>query len=633
MIGKRLNARYQLNQIIGDGGMATVYEAKDVILDRNVAVKILRSEHVNDPEFIRRFHREAHAATSLAHPNIVNIYDVGEDEDIHYIVMELVEGQTLKEYINHNKPLALIKVIDIMTQLTDGIAHAHENNIIHRDIKPQNILIDDKGTVKVADFGIALASNSYTITHTTSVLGSVHYLSPEQARGGIVEEKSDIYSLGIVLFELVTGRVPYSGESAVSVAIKHLQGEAPSPKKWNTTLPQSFENIIVKAMARDPQYRYETVKDMQLDIETALLESRKNERRLVIPSDVENHTKVLPNMTAEADKHRQKKEQEPVEKNNKKVFIVFSVLFFLILSTIFASIVFPKLLSVNDVEVPSIVDMNEQQANLVLTKHQLLLKKQEVYDNEVPAGQVIEQSPKANTSVKEGSTIKVKISIGKKPIILESFVGKSKTQVEELLINSGINYEFVEEENDNYPENTIFDQEPGFGERFSLDSDKLIFYVSKGQPTFTLANLIGLTQGEVYRYMTENRLSISHQEQYSETIEKGVVIAQNPGFGTEVERGSEIEVIFSKGPKPEQPITVYKEIKINITDDNTYEIKISYDDANHENSTFVIEKISETTTYTLPLTINPKSTASYTVWINGVRKDESVFKYEDEKNS
>ncbi|OZM58549.1 hypothetical protein CIB95_02990 [Lottiidibacillus patelloidae] len=636
MIGKRLNARYQLDQVIGDGGMATVYKAKDVILDRDVAVKVLRPEHGNDPEFIRRFHREAQAATSLAHPNVVSVYDAGEDKELHYIVMELVEGQTLKKYINENKPLSLTKVINIMTQLTDGIAHAHDNNIIHRDIKPQNILIDNEGTIKVTDFGIALASSSYTITHTMSVLGSVHYLSPEQARGGLVNEKSDIYSLGIVLYELVTGRVPFSGDTAVSVAIKHLQGEVPSPRKWNPNLPQSFENVILKAMARDPKYRYKTVKDMQLDIETALLESRRGERRFVIPTIDEEHTRAIPNITTEAQLKRMKKEQQPMKPNNKKAFIFFSILFFLILSTVFASIVFPKILSVNDVDVPNVVGMNEAQAKIVLNKYDLQLKTQEVYDNTVPVGQIIEQIPNADIAVKEGSSIKVKVSLGKKPIILDRFVGQTKESIEETLSQLGItNYEFVEEVNENYPENIVFDQEPGFGERFSLETDVLTLYVSVKQPTFPIDNLIGLSQEDVYRYMNDKNLSIIHQEQYSDTIEKGYVIAQNPGFGTEVERGTEIEVVFSKGPNPNQPITVYKEIKINIpnqSNNETYDIQISYSDANHENSLFISETISETTTYTVPLTINPNSTGSYKVYINGNMKDEKVFRYEDEKN-
>src|SRR3954468_9861637 len=257
MIGKRISGRYKVLEMIGGGGMANVYLAHDMILDRDVAVKILRLDFANNEEFIRRFHREAQSATSLAHPNIVSIYDVGdEDDSIYYIVMEYVEGQTLKEYIQKRSPVPIEDVLTIMQQLTSAISHAHQNHIIHRDIKPQNILVDPNGTVKITDFGIAMALSATSITQTNSVLGSVHYLSPEQARGGIVNHTSDIYSLGIVMFELLTGRLPFSGESAVSIALKHLQSEIPSLRRWNATVPQSVENIVLKATAKDPFHRY-----------------------------------------------------------------------------------------------------------------------------------------------------------------------------------------------------------------------------------------------------------------------------------------------------------------------------------------------------------------------------------------
>lgn len=247
MIGKRLNGRYKILDLIGGGGMANVYLARDIILDRDVAVKVLRPDFSDDEEFIRRFHREAQAATSLNHPNIVSIYDVGEEGNILYIVMEYIDGTTLKQYIQKNGPLSNEESVNIMIQLTSALAHAHENHIVHRDIKPQNILIDENGVVKITDFGIAVALTSTTITQTNSFLGSVHYLSPEQARGGMATKKSDIYSLGIVMFELITGRLPFFGESAVSIALKHLQNNTPSPKRWNPAIPQSIENIILKS--------------------------------------------------------------------------------------------------------------------------------------------------------------------------------------------------------------------------------------------------------------------------------------------------------------------------------------------------------------------------------------------------
>nr|WP_237705222.1 Stk1 family PASTA domain-containing Ser/Thr kinase [Bacillus coahuilensis] len=273
--------------------MANVYLAQDMILDREVAVKILRLDFSHEEEFIKRFQREAQSATSLVHPNIVNIFDVGEEDGIYYIVMEYVDGMTLKQYIHNYYPVSIEKSMDIMNQLTSAISHAHHHQIIHRDIKPHNILIDQNGTVKITDFGIAMALSSTSITQTNSVLGSVHYLSPEQARGGMATNKSDIYSLGIVMFELLAGRLPFSGESAVSIALKHLQSETPSVRRWNSSVPQSVENIIIKSTAKDPFHRYEDVEEMSLDIRTALSDGRIHEEKYVLPID-HDATKAIP---------------------------------------------------------------------------------------------------------------------------------------------------------------------------------------------------------------------------------------------------------------------------------------------------------------------------------------------------
>ncbi|WP_431799439.1 Stk1 family PASTA domain-containing Ser/Thr kinase [Halobacillus andaensis] len=298
MLNNRLlNDRYRVNEMIGGGGMANVYLAYDTILDREVAIKVLRLEYGNDEEFIARFHREAQSATSLSHPNIVNIYDVGEEEDIYFMVMEYVDGMTLKQYIQQKSPIETAEAVDIMRQVTSAIAHAHDNGIVHRDIKPQNILIDHYGHAKVTDFGIAMALSATALTQTNSVLGSVHYLSPEQARGGMATKKSDIYSLGIVLFELLTGRLPFSGQSPVSIALKHLQHDTPSLKRWVPDLPQSVENVVLKATAKDPFYRYESVIEMEEDLGTALEPYRADEGVFAIPDDEEDKTKAIPVIT------------------------------------------------------------------------------------------------------------------------------------------------------------------------------------------------------------------------------------------------------------------------------------------------------------------------------------------------
>lgn len=279
--GQKINDRYQIIRTVGEGGMANVYLAYDTILDRNVAVKILRGDLANDEKFVRRFQREAIAASSLTHPNIVEMYDVGEDDGKYFIVMEYVEGTTLKTLIKRRGALTLAEVLDIMKQLTAGLGCAHESFIIHRDIKAQNVLILDDGRVKITDFGIAMALNSNELTQTNSVMGSVHYLPPEQASGTGSTVQSDIYSLGILMYELLTGKLPFKGESAVEIAIKQMKNRIPSVRELNPLIPQSIENIILKACAKNPKNRYENVMDMNKDLQEALDEDKKEQPKLV----------------------------------------------------------------------------------------------------------------------------------------------------------------------------------------------------------------------------------------------------------------------------------------------------------------------------------------------------------------
>ena len=296
--GQKINDRYEIIKTIGEGGMANVYLANDTILDRKVAIKVLRGDLSNDEKFIRRFKREALSVSNLSHPNIVEVYDVGEEEGNYYIVMEYIEGKTLKQLLQKRGALTLNEVIDIMLQLTDGLAHAHDAYIIHRDIKPQNIMIEDNGLIKITDFGIAMALNSTQLTQTNSV----HYLPPEQANGKGSTVKSDIYSLGILMYELLTGSVPFKGDTAVEIALKHMKEKIPSIRKQNPTIPQSVENIVLKATAKNPKNRYDNVRDMYKDLQTAL--QRDNEKRLVYeyPENDLEETKVIPQITKEKKK-------------------------------------------------------------------------------------------------------------------------------------------------------------------------------------------------------------------------------------------------------------------------------------------------------------------------------------------
>jgi eukaryotic-like serine/threonine-protein kinase len=569
--GKRISGRYKIIDMIGGGGMANVYLVHDMILDRDVALKMLRLDFANDEEFIRRFHREAQSATSLAHPNIVSIYDVGEEDGLYYIVMEYVEGQTLKQYIQQHAPLRVDEALEIMKQLTSAISHAHQNHIVHRDIKPHNILVDRKGNVKITDFGIAMALSATSITQTNSVLGSVHYLSPEQARGGAANKKSDIYSLGIVLFELLTGRLPFSGESAVSIALKHLQSETPSPKRWNPTLPQSVENIVLKATAKDPFHRYNSVEELEEDLYTALDPNRIDEEKFSIPLDDEA-TKAIPIITSErpfknldetivvkkGSSTNMESNNKPEKKKRKKwPFILVSLIFVMLLG-IFTVTVLPDLLGPDEVEVPDVSGQESNKAKSELENEGFSIGEEiEVNDEEVPAGYIIKTNPAAGKTVKEKATIDIYISKGKKTFELSDYVGRLYDDVYQLVKDK--NYKDIKKNQvyDMSEPGTILEQSPAANEEVIAEDTILEFTVSKGPELIKLKDLTGFNQKSVEEYLESTGLKsdLSNSE-YHETVPEGTVIRQSPEPGTELKKGDIVKVILSKGKEEIPPKTV-----------------------------------------------------------------------------
>ncbi|CAH2713307.1 Serine/threonine-protein kinase PrkC [Neobacillus rhizosphaerae] len=578
LIGKRISGRYKILEMIGGGGMANVYLAHDMILDRDVAVKMLRLDFANDEEFIRRFRREAQSATSLAHPNIVNIYDVGEENDLYYIVMEFVDGMTLKQYIQQKSPLRVEEAIGIMRQLTSAISHAHQNHIIHRDIKPHNILVDNEGNVKITDFGIAMALSATSITQTNSVLGSVHYLSPEQARGGMANRKSDVYSLGIVMFELLTGRLPFSGESAVSIALKHLQSETPSLRRWNPNIPQSVENIVLKATAKDPFHRYNSVDEMEEDLRTALDLERMNEPKFVIPIDIEA-TKAIPVIT---DDRPLKNLDETLVHSNEKtmgspkapskngkskkgkrkkwpIVLISTFLVLVILGISFT--VLPGLLTSKDIKVPDISGMNLDDAISKLKLKGLVAgKKVEITDEEVKNGKVIKTIPEIGSTVKENSKINIYISSGKEKYELSDYVTRQYEDVYGLLENKGFKDIRKNEKNDDSEPGTIISQDPPGGEKVVPEDTILEFEVSKGPEKILLKDLTqyNLQGAQDYTSLVGLTLDAS-QEKYDDKIGEGMVISQSPPKGTEMKKGDKVTVIISKGKeeKPPKEVIIY----------------------------------------------------------------------------
>ena len=441
--GQKINGRYEIIKSIGEGGMANVYLAYDTILDRNVAIKVLRGDLANDEKFVRRFQREALSASSLSHPNIVAMYDVGEDNGLYYIVMEYVEGKTLKQLLKKRGSLTLSEAIDIMLQLTDGMAHAHDSYIVHRDLKPQNIMIQDDGQIKITDFGIAMALNSTQLTQTNSVMGSVHYLPPEQAAGKGATIKSDIYSMGIIFYELLTGELPFKGDSAVEIALKQMKEPLPDVHKLNNDIPQSIENIILKATAKNPKNRYDDAKSMHNDLLTALNDDRINEPPYVYPypeNEVDETTKIMKPISDENEGIATPITDEKVKKSNKLIIALSIIAGVIVVALISVFFIIPALTAEKDVKVPDVSGMTVSKAEDTLEDAGLTVnsKIEEVSSEDVKKNRIIRTDPKSGSTVKEGTRVTLYKSTGVKTYELENYVNMDVNEVRKTLEDMGL---------------------------------------------------------------------------------------------------------------------------------------------------------------------------------------------------
>lgn len=480
--GQMINNRYQIIKTIGEGGMANVYLAQDTILDRQVAVKVLRGDLADDEKFVRRFQREAISASSLSHPNIVEMYDVGEDDGRYYIVMEFINGKTLKSLVKKRGALTLPEVTDIMLQLTNAVACAHDSYIIHRDIKPQNVMILEDGRVKITDFGIAMALNSNELTQTNSVMGSVHYLPPEQANGSGATIKSDIYSLGILMYELLVGKIPFKGENAVEIAIKQMKESIPSVIKQNPDIPQSIENIILKACAKNPKNRYENVREMYEDLKNALTEDGLNQNRLVYKypeSDLEE-TKAMPNLS------RLEKEPEnevKTKKKNKALWITGGICAGLIALVCLLVIFYPKLTEVPDVVIPDVANLSVVDAEQILKNIGLGVESEIEYreSDEVEPGRVVGTNPQNGRTVKKDTKVTIIVAIESGKVTVEDYAGKDYKTVKANLENAGINVltegrKISKEDQENIKENTIVEQSAEAGSKLESGDTIVLYY-------------------------------------------------------------------------------------------------------------------------------------------------------------
>lgn len=590
--GQKINDRYEIVKSIGEGGMANVYLANDTILDRKVAVKVLRGDLSSDDKFIRRFQREALSVSNLSHPNIVEVYDVGEEDGQHYIVMEYIEGKTLKQLLKKRDSLTLTEVIDIMTQLTDGIAHAHESYIIHRDIKPQNIMIQDDGRIKITDFGIAMALNATQLTQTNSVMGSVHYLPPEQASGKGTTVKSDIYSMGILMYELLTGTVPFKGDNAVEIALKHMKDKIPSIRKQNPAIPQSVENILLKATAKNPRNRYDTAREMHEDLVHCLDEEHANDKKVTFeyPENDLDITAPLPvtNPKKKVEKPKKEKEdnedtedlaieiknddnseedyfEEPKRRNTLIIILASFFLLLLITGGIFWLVTTRE---VKDITVPNVVGLTTDEAIEKLEKAGFTYTTEQKNSDTVEEGTVISTTPKAGSTRKKGDTITIVESSGGDYTYLEDYTNKNYTEVKAKLELAGINVLIEKkdvEDKEKYKdkENIIIDQSPKY------DKDKEKQTIKKGDTvTLYIPNIVdeypdmvseGWSLNDTLAFVEEYKLSISVQDNNGDTIPKeeydkykdATIISQSRPAGDTVITGITLKVSINETYKKE----------------------------------------------------------------------------------
>lgn len=649
LIGKRISKRYKILDVIGGGGMSNVYLAHDMILNRDVAMKILHYNFNDQDESYRRFQREALSATSLNHPNIVSIYDVGEDEGLHYLVMEYVKGMTLKQYITEYAPIAPRRCVEIMQQLTSAIAVAHQNQIIHRDIKPQNILLDEEGNVKVTDFGIAMALTATSFTKTNSVLGTVHYLSPEQARGGMTTKKSDIYSLGIVLYELLTGELPFSGESAVSIALKHLQAETPSVRAIVPTIPQSLENVVLRATAKDARHRYFSVEKMHEDLETVLDENRAYEPRFVIPED-HDATKAMPiikdrNITADETVIVAANTKKATPKKKKKRKALWLVLFVMLFLLILAVVIWlnPAIIEGKKLVVPNVENHTLDVAIDELQEAGFSIGKQTVKNSEdIKDGNVIGTDPKAGAERKKGTEIDIIVSKGKETTAMADYKGKSIDQVKDLLSKKGFKEVTVKKEYSAKAIDTIINQSPKADEQVIPGETKVTLTISQGEKQNIVSNLVGLDETALKTYADSSGFNIKIvEEDYSDDIAVGKVLSQNIEAGKTLKVGSTIEVVLSKGPKEKavKPYTKVLKLEFDPEEDTEGEeveyqtVKIYIQDKTHSISEVNQEfRIYDDVDKSIKLEVEEDSEAAYKVFIDEKVVYDEKISYDDVKS-
>ena len=639
--GKLLGGRYEIIEKIGTGGMATVYKAKCLVLKRFVAVKVLRDEFTTDEEFIKRFNVEAQAVASLTHPNIVSVYDVGHEGNLYYIVMELVKGKTLKEIIVEDGALGWKWSVKIAMQIASALETAHRNNIVHRDIKPHNIIITEDGVAKVTDFGIAKAVSNSTITAFGTTIGSVHYFSPEHARGGFTDARSDLYSLGVVMYEMVTGRVPFDSGTPVSVALKHMQEEPIEPIKIKSELPQSVNDIIMKAMRKDANERYQSATEMIKDLELALKHPEEQFVSAPIGGD-------FPTQKISLDYAEKLQKQETRKKAGKldkiKAYFeehpVVKVLAIILACILVFSIAMGgtylalSLGKTKEVQIPNLQGLTKEEAEQKAKELKIKVEvSEEKYHLEIPEGQIIEQDPKYqdNYKIKEGSTIKIVISKGQEIVEMPKVVGKTRDEATSALKEIGLEVKVEEEFSDDVEKNYIIKQEIKEGEKIPAGTTVTI-YSSMGIEQIQVPDLSGKTESEAKSAISSAKLKWKSTDKTSDSSKpNGVVVNQSISSESMVDKNTEITITVNE----------FDEIKtgtINVNVKSLLGGKVEYEDEEKTvvknvrvkimvgSDTVYDEKVSPTST-NIKATKSDKGSKEVTVYIDDIWKATKTFNF------
>ena len=561
MKGQKINDRYQIIKSIGEGGMANVYLAYDTILDRDVAVKVLRGDLSNDEKFVRRFQREALSASSLSHPNIVEVYDVGDDNGQYFIVMEYIDGKNLKDLLKKRGKLTVSEVVDIMSQIADGLSVAHDSYIIHRDIKPQNIMILENGLVKITDFGIAMAMNATQLTQTNSVMGSVHYLPPEQASGKGSTLKSDIYSMGILMYELLVGQLPYRGDNAVEIALKHLKEPLPSIRDELPDIPQSVENVILKSAAKNPKNRYNDAREMYEDLKTCLDESRLNEPKLEyqypeLDSDNKKFTKQVEKAISvensededEAVSVKQIKDED-IKKENKLLIVLSSIFVGLIVVVAAIVLFIPSLIKQKDIKVPDVSNMDVTKAIETLQNvgFEVSDDQLEISDDKVPEGKVVKTNPASGSKRTKGTIVKLYISTGDSQITVEDYIGKNYLEVKGALeaYDISVLIEKKEVDDKNITDGNIIGQDVAAGEKLSA-GDTITLYIPNvvtKYPDFTDGSY---TIDDVQKFCDQYGVKLKIVYDTTTSYNAGTIFQQSRDKGYTVMEGTTFTITVAK---------------------------------------------------------------------------------------